>query len=137
MVKITAAYGGELRCRAIHGPSGSELLTDAPTDNHGKGQSFSPTDLVAAALATCTMTVMAIVAEREGVDLRGMRAEVDKGMVNQPRRRIAALPIEITLPASLAPEQRRKLEAAARACPVHASLHPDVDAPIRFVYAPL
>jgi putative redox protein len=134
MITITATYDGELRCTATHGPSGSTLVTDAPVDNHGKGESFSPTDLVATALATCTMTVMGILAQREGIDLRGMRVRVEKHMVNQPVRRIGRLPVRITIPGQPTPEQRRKLEASARACPVHRSLHPDIDAPIDFEY---
>jgi putative redox protein len=134
MVTITATYEGDLRCTARHGPSGNTVFTDAPVDNHGKGESFSPTDLVATALATCTMSIMGIVAKREGIDLRGMHVRVDKVMVNEPVRRIARLPVKITVPAKLTPEQRRKLEASARACPVHKSLHPDIDAPIEFEY---
>src|SRR5262245_13968228 len=119
MVTITATYDGDLRCTAKHGPSGNSVFTDAPVDNHGKGQSFSPTDLVATALATCTLTIMGIVARREGLDLAGMHVRVDKVMVTDPVRRIGRLPVKITVPGKLTNDQRRKLEAGARACPVH------------------
>ncbi|MFM7109189.1 MAG: OsmC family protein, partial [Planctomycetaceae bacterium] len=91
MVKISTSYEGGLRCRATHGPSGTTLVTDAPVDNHGKGESFSPTDLVATAFGACMMTVMGIVAERHGVNLAGMTVETEKVMTAQPPRRIAAL----------------------------------------------
>lgn len=134
MVTITAVYEGELRVIATHGPSGATLDTDAPKDNHGLGASFSPTDLVATALATCTMTVMGIVARRDDIPLVGMRATVVKEMITGPKRRIGRLPVHIEIPGRLSPEQKQKLEAAARTCPVHASLHPDVDSPITFSY---
>ena len=132
MVTITAAYDGNLRCTATHGPSGTRLSTDAPKDNQGLGQSFSPTDLVATALATCTLTIMGIVARRDGIAMEGATVNVEKHMVTEPRRRIGRLPVHIQVPGRLSVEQRRKLEAAARSCPVHASLHPDIDAPITF-----
>ena len=134
MVTITAVYEGQLRCTATHGPSGMQLSTDAPKDNHGLGPSFSPTDLVATALATCTVTVMGILARREGIALEGAKVTVVKTMVNTPVRRIASLPVTIEVPGKLTSEQRQKLEAAARTCPVHASLHPDIHAPLTFVY---
>ena len=80
MVNLTTTYEGGLRCRAVHGPSGTTLITDAPVDNHGKGESFSPTDLVATALGACMMTIMGIVAERHGIDLAGMKAETTKAL---------------------------------------------------------
>jgi putative redox protein len=137
MISITATYDGDLRCTAKHGPSGQTLFTDAPTDNHGKGQSFSPSDLVATALATCTMTIMGIVAKREGIDLAGMHVRVEKHMVNAPVRRVGRLPVKITVRGKLTPDQRKKLEAGAKTCPVHKSLHPDIDAPIEFEYPDL
>lgn len=137
MIEITATYEGNLRCVATHTPSGDTLTTDAPVDNQGKGEAFSPTDLVATALATCIMTTVGIVARREGIDLHGMQARVEKHMQTTPTRRIGRLPVRITVPGRLTPEQRKKLEAAARTCPVHHSLHPDVDAPIEFAYPDL
>ena len=92
MVKVAIEYSGELHCVATHGPSGRKLETDAPVDNQGKGESFSPTDLVATALGTCMATIMGIYAQRHGIDLRGMKMEVTKEMTQAPpRRRIARL----------------------------------------------
>jgi putative redox protein len=135
MVEMSAAYLGKLRCRLAHGPSGSVIETDAPKDNMGEGSRFSPTDLVGAALASCVLTTMAIVAQRDGVSLDGARAEVVKEMTTTPPRRIAALPVKVTLPASIKEDYRAKLENAAHACPVHKSLHPDVKSEISFSYA--
>jgi len=135
MVTISTRYEGGLRCRASHGPSGTTLLTDAPVDNHGKGESFSPTDLVATGLGACMMTIMGIFAERHGIDLTGMTAETVKEMSAQPPRRIASLRTRLTLPLPADHPQRQALEQAAQACPVHRSLHPDIDAPIEFVWA--
>jgi len=132
MVEVQIAYLGELRCEATHGPSGTKLITDAPTDNMGKGQSFSPTDLVAVALGTCILTTMGIVAQRHKLDLSGTRVKVTKEMVTAPLRRIGRLPVEIHVPRELGEEDRRRLEHAAHTCPVHKSLHPDVDAPVVF-----
>jgi putative redox protein len=133
MIPITARYDGDLSCTVLHGPSGTRLLTDAPRDNEGQGRSYSPTDLVATALASCTLTVMGIVARRHGIDLTGATSHVEKHMSQSPRR-IGRLPVVITIPGRLSPEQKKLLEAAAHGCPVHKSLHPDVDAPIAFVY---
>ena len=137
-VEIDIVYEGQLRCAATHGPSGATLATDAPLDNHGKGESFSPTDLVATALGSCVMTIMGIVAERNQIDLTGMRIHVSKEMIQQPIRRIGRLPVTVTVPADKATKisaaERTKLETAARHCPVHQSLHPDIDSPIEFVW---
>ena len=137
-VEIDAVYEGTLACRATHGPSGGEIVTDAPTDNGGRGASFSPTDLVATALGTCILTTMGIVAQRNGIDMDGTRVHVVKEMVTQPVRRIGALRVTVTVPtdkaAMLSPEDRKRLEAAGLHCPVHRSLHPDVEAPIEFRY---
>lgn len=137
-VEINLVYEGQLRCAATHGPSGAKLATDAPVDNHGKGESFSPTDLVATALGACVMTIMGIVAERNQIDLVGTRIHVTKEMVQQPIRRIGRLPVTVTIPADKAANvsaaDRTKLETAARHCPVHQSLHPDIDSLIDFVW---
>jgi putative redox protein len=132
MVRIEIAYEGSLRCRATHGPSGTALLTDAPADNQGDAQSFSPTDLVATALGTCVLTIMGIVAERRGLDLTGARAHVEKEMIADPGRRIAALRTVIEVPVDPGEEGRKLLESAAAHCPVHASLGERVEAPISF-----
>jgi len=132
MVRIGVRYEGGLRCRAIHGPSGRELFTDAPVDNHGRGESFSPTDLVATALAACMATIMGIVAQRDGLSLEGLEISVEKEMVTDPDRRIGRLTVEVSFPGGLTEAQRRKLEAAARACPVRQSLSERVEIPVTF-----
>jgi uncharacterized OsmC-like protein len=133
MVKITGLYEGKLRCVMKHGPSGSVLSTDAPKDNEGMGAAFSPTDLVATALATCMMTVMGIVARRDGIALDGMEVEIEKHMAADPRR-VRALPARLTIPGKLTRAQKDKLEGAARTCPVARSIHPDIEQPLTFVY---
>jgi uncharacterized OsmC-like protein len=135
VVHLSSVYEGGLRCRATHAPSGTSLVTDAPVDNHGKGESFSPTDLVAAALGACMMTIMGIVAERHGVNLVGMTAETVKEMTKEPPRRIASLRTRLTIPLPADHPQRAALEQAAHTCPVHKSLHPEIDAAIEFVWA--
>ena len=135
MVESATTCEGGLRCRAVHGPSGTTLVTDAPVDNHGKGESFSPTDLVATALGACMMTIMGIVAERHGVDLTGMTAETEKVMSAGPPRRIASLRTRITIPLPADHPQRAAFEQAAHTCPVHKSLHPEIDVPIEFVWS--
>ena len=134
-VAISITYDGFLRCSAKHGPSGTTLLTDAPVDNMGKGESFSPTDLVATALGTCMATTMAIVAEREKIELAGMTVEVIKDMQIQPTRRIGKLTTRIVVPTTLTAAQRTKLENAAHACPVHKSMGGDVEMPITFEFS--
>jgi len=135
VVHLSSVYEGGLRCRATHAPSGTSLVTDAPVDNHGKGESFSPTDLVATALGACMMTIMGIVAERHGVNLVGMKAETVKEMTKEPPRRIASLRTRLTIPLPADHPQRAALEQAAHTCPVHKSLHPEIDAAIEFVWA--
>lgn len=130
MVQIDITYEGSLRTRATHGPSGTTLVTDAPVDNHGRGESFSPTDLVATALGSCMLTIMGIVAERDGIDLTGARVRVTKGMVAQPTRRIGRLQVEIDVPVDPGDVGRTKLERAALTCPVHKSLLGDVEIPV-------
>ncbi|HEV2330585.1 MAG TPA: OsmC family protein [Verrucomicrobiae bacterium] len=135
VVTIEIEYQGELHCEAVHQPSGTHLTTDAPKDNMGKGESFSPTDLVATALGTCMMTVMGIAARQLNVDLAGTRITVQKEMAATPARRIGKLGVKISVPGrSLTAEQKQKLEEAALACPVHKSLHPDVQLPVEFVW---
>ncbi len=131
MVQIDTEYLGDLYCEATHGPSGVTLTTDAPEDNHGEGRSFSPTDLVATALGTCIATILGIQAEKHGLDLKGIEISVEKEMAADPRR-IDSLKTEVTMPAPLDEQTRKRLERAARHCPVDESIHPDIDAPIIF-----
>jgi putative redox protein len=132
MVEIQIAYQGKLRCSATHVDSGATLLTDAPKDNMGNGQSFSPTDLVATALGTCMLTVMGIAAQRMEIDLIGTTVKVTKEMVLAPIRRIGRLSVTFQMPRGLTPDQRKKLEDAAMTCPVHKSLRPEVEIPVSF-----
>ena len=134
MVQIDFVYQGELRTAATHAPSGRQLITDAPVDNHGKGESFSPTDLVATALGTCMLTVMGIYAQRHEIDLKGTTVSVQKEMTSVPTRRIARLTTQIQFPLPKDHPQRETLERIALTCPVHQSLHPDVEKPIQFLW---
>jgi putative redox protein len=133
-VEIITTYEGELRCRATHGPSVAQVITDPPVDNHGKGESFSPTDLVATALGACMATIMGIFAQRHAIELKGMTIKVQKEMVQQPVRRIGKLTTEIRVPLPESHEHRASLERAALTCPVHQSLHPDVEKPLTFIW---
>ncbi len=132
MVHVDISYLGGLRCEAVHGPSGSKVLTDAPVDNHGKGEAFSPTDLAATSLGACMATIMGIAAERHGIALDGTTVGVDKVMSADTPRRIARIEIVFHIPLPADHPKRQLLEAAALACPVHHSLHPDVEKPVRF-----
>jgi len=134
VVKIDLIYEGHLHCRLTHEPSGAVITTDAPKDNHGKGEAFSPTDLAAASLLSCMVTLMGIFAERHKVDLAGTRAEVTKEMTQESPRRIAKLAVTINLPSGIPEAERPGLERAALTCPVHKSLHPDIQIPVNFQY---
>ncbi|MCU0429393.1 MAG: OsmC family protein [Cytophagaceae bacterium] len=135
MHQMTSEYLGELRSQATHLSSGTTILTDAPLDNQGKGEAFSPTDLVCASLSACMMTIMGIVARREQLDLVGLRAEITKVMAADPRR-IASIAVHFHLPegkvASLSEKQKEVLKRAAHTCPVALSLHPDIRQEIQF-----
>lgn len=134
MVKMEIDYPGGLRCRAVHGPSGTELATDAPVDNHGRGESFSPTDLVATALGSCMMTTMGIFAARKELPLEGMTMTVGKEMTSDGPRRIARLTLDFRVPLAANHPQREALERTAMTCPVHRSLHPDVEVVINWAW---
>ena len=131
-VEIRGTYAGNLNVDLVHEPSGATLRTAAPVDNQGDGSSFSPTDLVAAALGSCMLTLMGITAEREGIDLTGLSFRLEKHMRSDPRR-IDRIPVEIVLPPGLDGSQRQALEDAARGCPVCHSLLEAIDRPLRFV----
>jgi putative redox protein len=133
-VQIDCSYEGNLHCSAVHGPSGSTLSTDAPADNQGRAETFSPTDLVATALGTCLLTIMGIYARPRNIRIEGARAVVQKEMTTAPPRRIAKLIVRLSLPATLSDKARGGLEQAARLCPVAASLHPDVAVELVFEY---
>ncbi|GAB4186460.1 MAG: OsmC family protein [Wenzhouxiangellaceae bacterium] len=132
MVEMHIDYAGQLRCEAVHGPSGTRLHTDAPVDNHGRGESFSPTDLLATALAGCVMTIMGIKAQSRSWDMTGARARVVKHMSDDLPRRIVRLELDVTLPASLDEDQAEVLQRVGLQCPVMQSLHPDIVVEHRF-----
>lgn len=132
MVEIHITYKGELRCVATHTPSGTTMTTDAPRDNHGKAESFSPTDLVATALGTCMMTVMGIAARKLNLDISGSTVVVNKTMITKPERRIGELAVVITVPHALDDATKEVLKMAAHSCPVHHSMHPDIAMPLTF-----
>lgn len=131
-VPMTAAIHG-LTCDLTHGPSGTHIKTVPPVDNGGDGSSFSPTDLVGAALGSCALSTMALVAAREGLSWGDARVAVEKRM-SPPPRRIAELVVVFDMPREAKPEQRARLEEIARTCPVARSLHPDVKVPFEFRY---
>ena len=126
-------YKGELRTEAVHLKSGKTIITDAPIDNQGKGEAFSPTDLVATALGSCMITIMGIVAEREGIILNGTTAEVEKVMDTSPRR-IGEVKIKIKFIQKLNRDQKDKLERAAKSCPVSGSLNENLKETVEFIY---
>jgi putative redox protein len=133
-VRVAVTYQGDLHCEGLHEPSGARIETDAPKDNEGRGERFSPTDLVGAALGSCMLTVMGIVARRHAWDMTGARAEVEKEMVASPIRRISRLGLQIAMPAGIPENARAVLERAAHTCPVHQSLHPDVKIDLHFAW---
>jgi putative redox protein len=134
MVEVTVKYTGELHCEATHGPSHATISTDAPTDNRGKGESFSPTDLMATALATCMSTTMGIAAKDHGIDLSGLTVRVQKQMSKDAPRRIVGLPSEVHIPLPPDCPQRALLERTALNCPVHKSLPAEIDRPTAFFW---
>jgi putative redox protein len=134
MVKVEVAYLGDLRTEAVHGPSRSTIQTDAPLDNCGKGELFSPTDLVGTALGTCVLTILGIYAQKHGLDVSGATASVQKEMTAVPVRRISTLSTEVTIPLPAQTPHREAIERALLSCPVHASLHPEMNKPIHFIW---
>ncbi len=134
MVEIKLTYEGDLHCAATHTPSGNTLVTDAPVDNNGRGQAFSPTDLVATALASCMATVIGIVAKRKEIPVEGMTVVARKFMSEDAPRRISRLELDITVPLAADHPDRMVLESAARGCPVHHSIHPDVDVVMNWIW---
>lgn len=134
MVNIAVRYAGNKKCDLVH-PEGAALRTDAPKDIGGDASAFSPTDLIAAGLASCILTTIAMFAERNGLSVAGASATVEKHMSVPPaQRRVARLPVTVLLPAAVPAEWRERLERVGHTCPVHATLHPEVDAPIVYRY---
>jgi putative redox protein len=127
MVEIKLTYEGDLHCSAVHQPSGKVLVTDAPLDNNGLGQAFSPTDLVATALGACMATVIGIIARRKELAVEGMKIDVRKTMSDDLPRRIKRLEVDLAIPLPPGHPDRKLLESAAHGCPVHHSLHPEIE----------
>lgn len=134
MVRVESVYLGELRCEATHAPSGVRLFTDAPVDNMGRGESFSPTDLVATALGTCIVTIMGQYADTAGLEIEGTRVRVEKHMTQERPRRIARLDVVLSMPAGLEEKARAAFRACAEGCPVRRSIHPEIAVEVRFEY---
>jgi putative redox protein len=134
MVRIETEYQDNLHCTSVHTPSKTELSTDAPVDNQGRGESFSPTDLIATSLGTCMLTTMGIVARTLDVDITGATAIVEKEMTSTPPRKVNRLTVAIRVPRKTSPENQQRLENAAHTCPVKRSIHPDIETPIEFVW---
>ena len=132
MVEVTIDYKGELHCEAQHGPSQTIIETDAPVDNQGRGEAFSPTDLVATALGTCMATIMGIVARRDKVDLVGLRIRVRKEMSADLPRRISKLEVVCQMPIAEGHPASDTLQRAALECPVNHSIHPDIEVSVKW-----
>lgn len=132
MTKIFCEYTGDLHCTLTHGPSSTVIYTDAPIDNHGKGESFSPTDLVAAALVSCIAVTLALFGSDRNWNLKGMRIEIQKNMMSEPERRIESLLLHMWMPINLSQEERRICQRVAQTCPVHRSLHPGIEISLFF-----
>ena len=144
MATISATYLGDLRVECTHNQSGTKIITDAPVDNHGKGEAFSPTDLCATALGTCAMTIIGIYGKmhdvdglycrNHGVDVTGAKMEITKTMVTEPRR-IGRVEVVFIMPdRPYSQKEKTVIERAAQTCPVHLSLHPDVDQIFSFIW---
>jgi len=131
MVRIEATYDGNLRCTATHEPSGSQLITDAPVDNKGKGESFSPTDLLATSMLTCIMTIVAIRADSKQIDVSGMTGSVEKTMASNPRR-VAKLEVLVNLPAEMNMDDRAWLITEGCNCPVCVSVSESMEVDVTF-----
>lgn len=131
-VKIKGQYSGNLSCEMIH-QTGETIQTDAPKDNHGKGESFSPTDLVAAALGSCMITIIAIRSNTKGINLGHPSFVIEKEMQTNPRR-IKKIKIEISLSNQINEEQREYLEVEAKSCPVALSINSEIEQDITFIY---
>ena len=133
MHQIEIEYEGELRTRAVHLQSGQSIITDAPADNQGKGEAFSPTDLTASSLGSCILTIMGIAASQRGINIRGTRSKITKIMGKNPRK-ISEIIIHIYFPITLSDKNMLILEKSAHSCPVHHSLHIDTKKVIIFHY---
>ena len=136
MIEIYIDYKGDLHCETKHGPSGRLLETDAPVDNNGRGESFSPTDLLATSLGTCMATVLGIAGRRKEIPMEGMNVKVRKFMSDDQPRRVARLEVDIYIPISKEHAECKLLQSAALGCPVQHSIHPDIEVAINWYWAP-
>jgi len=135
MPTIETVYTGGLRTKARHVASGMEIITDAPVDNMGRGETFSPTDLLAASLGSCMLTIMGIAAEKNHFDIAGTTVTITKIMANNPRR-VAEIHVELKIgPVIPDQDQKKILENAALTCPVACSIHPEIKQQVKFIYA--
>jgi putative redox protein len=134
-VQIDVEYLGDLHCKAIHGPSGSELLTDAPVDNHGKGEYFSPTDLAVTAIATCIPTIMGINARQNNIDIVGLKVSATKEMMNEPYRRIKKITLNFVFPHVLNDKDFTIMKNVIKTCPVTRSFHPEIEIVANYSFA--
>ena len=132
MTEMNITYEGGLHCKAVHGPSGAIIVTDAPVDNHGKGESFSPTDLCAASLGVCMITVMGIACQGRDIDMTGTTCRIEKHMSADTPRRIVKIVAEVNFNAGIHLDKRGLLEAVAINCPVSKSLNPEIEVDMRF-----
>ncbi|MBB5143330.1 OsmC family protein [Desulfovibrio intestinalis] len=134
MATVSAKYLGDLRMECVHNQSGTKIITDAPSDNQGKGESFSPTDLCATAVGACAMTIIGIYGKNHGVDVTGTEVEITKTMSASPRR-IGKIEVVFKMPArSYSEKEKASIERSAYSCPVHLSLHPDVEQVFTFIW---
>ena len=133
MITATVKYTGNLRTQATHQKSGKEIISDAPTDNNGKGEAFSPTDLLSTSLVSCMITVMGIAAENRGISFENVNAELTKEMVSEPRR-VQRISINIFIKDKWTEKERRLLESVAKNCPVAKSLSKEIEQKVDFVY---
>jgi uncharacterized OsmC-like protein len=131
MATSNITYVGDLRTVCIHLQSGTQILTDAPTDNHGKGEAFSPTDLVATALGSCMVSIMGIKSKDLNVDLKDSTVSITKIMQSEPRK-IAKIEVILNMSIEISEKNKTILERAAMTCPVFLSLHPDIEKDVVF-----
>ena len=131
MPDITIVYNGDLRTQITHSQSGNIIITDAPIDNNGKGEAFSPTDLFASSLGSCMLTIMGITAQTHGLNIDGSTVNINKIMGTNPRR-VSAIDIIININGKLNEKDKKILQKAAEHCPVSKSIHPDLDEKITF-----
>jgi putative redox protein len=134
METIRTVYKGDLRTEALHVKSGQKIITDAPTDNHGKGEAFSPTDLLSASLGSCMITLMGIAARTHNINIEGTSMKITKIMASNPRK-VAEIVLDINMPGkNYTDKEKMILEKAALTCPVALSLHPDLKQTVNFIY---